>query len=473
MNNKLVKNTIFYSLGNILSKAITFILLPLYTAYLTPNDYGIVNSMQVVSAILAIFFSFGLERSIYRLYYDYKTENEKRNFFGTIIISLLVISTIILSLLFLGSNFVERIFKSIEFYPFYAYAIIIAYFSLFEIVPKITLQVKEKAKHYFFISIIQLIVNTLCVIWFVVFQKQGAVGMLKGALYGHLITLPMFLLISIKSMNFSFKYKILKTSLLYSLPMMPSLLSAWVINLSDRVFIERYFSTYEVGIYSLGYKIGQLVQLFAGAILMAYNPHFYKLANSENQVAAKKSLYKTTNINILILLSIGFVVALFSKDIILLFLNEKYAEAYKFTPIIILGYFFLQLSSMQNLSFYQEKKILHIMYIIIFTAIFNIIFNFILIPILGIYGAAYSTLITQIINFFIMYIFAQKYYFIPYNWKIILPIALLFISIVIFSLYFTPSTFLFFGIKILIITISVFFIFHFFKKLSIYQLFKK
>lgn len=460
----LIKNSVLYSLGNIVSKAFAFILLPLYTAYLNPSDFGVVNSMQVFSSLIAVIFSFGLERSIYRLYYDYPTDTEKRDFIGTIIISMVLISSIIMFSLFLGNKLITKMFRTIEFYPFYSFAILSSYFSIFEIVPKIIYQVNQKASKFLVISLLQLVINTSTTVWFVVFLKQGAIGMLKGALIGHLLTLPIFLFISIKNMNIIVRKVILKKSLLFSLPMIPGLLSSWVYNLSDRVFIEHYYSNYEVGIYSLGYKIGQVVQLFSGAILMAYNPFFYKLANSQDQEDAKNVLFSINKKIIILMLILGFICSFFSKDIILLFFDVKYNQSYKIIPLIILGYFFIQLISLQNLSFYQEKKTIVIMYINILAAIFNISLNFLLISRFGLYGAALSTLITQLLFFILIYHFAKKYYFIPYDFKTLTTLLLIFCLIITFNMIFVPVNFFIFFIKIFLVTILTLICFYLFKK---------
>ena len=173
--NKFIKNTLFYTIGNFTSKAVNLLLLPLYTSYLSPDEFGIVNSIQVLSNILIIFFTFGLERSIYRLFYDYKTENEKKDFLGTISISILFISVFACAALFLLNNHVEKIYKSITFYPYYAYGILTVFFMTFELVPKISLQVEEKAKEYLGVSLVLLLFRVLPIIWYVVFQKAGAV----------------------------------------------------------------------------------------------------------------------------------------------------------------------------------------------------------------------------------------------------------------------------------------------------------
>ena len=278
--SNIVKNTSLYTFGNILPLIAGFLLLPIYTKYLPPDDYGIVSSMLVLSSILIIVFSLAIDRSVFRLYFDHKTEQDKRNYLGTITISLLFISIIILLLLFVFKGVISQIYTSIEFYPFFVFAIVSAFFSIFSIIPKIYFQINEKAEKFIALSLLEFFLITVFVLWFVVVKQEGAVGMLKGGMIASIIISPLFLYISYKTVNFSFQIQVLKESLSFSLPLLPALLSAWILNLSDRIFIENYFTLYDVGIYSLGYKLAGVILAFSGAFNTAYSPVFYKLANS-------------------------------------------------------------------------------------------------------------------------------------------------------------------------------------------------
>jgi O-antigen/teichoic acid export membrane protein len=322
--NKLLKNTSLYSIGNIIPQIANFFLLPLYTASLTPSDYGIVQSMQVLSAILTIFFTLAVDRAVYRLYFDFKTEENKKTYLSTIAISLFIISLLILGILFIFNNLISKIYSSISFYPFYFYAIITAFLSAYAILPKIYYQINEKARSFITLSLLQFVSNTGFVIWFVVGVKAGAEGWLKGLMLGNLITLPVFVYVIVKAINFKFNLEYLKSSLKYSLPMIPSLLSAWILNMSDRIFIEQYFSLKEVGIYSLGYRIAGLVLIVTGAFNLAYNPVFFKLANSDDQITAKKKLSQYNYIYILMLLIIVFFISFFAKEVLQLFFKPIY-----------------------------------------------------------------------------------------------------------------------------------------------------
>jgi O-antigen/teichoic acid export membrane protein len=233
--------------------------------------------------------------------------------------------------------------------------------------------------------------------------------------------------------------------------MMPSLLSAWILNLSDRIFIERYFSLSDVGIYSLGYKIAELVLIFSGAFYTAYNPVFYKLANSENQMEAKRKLYKYNTCYVLLIMMSVFLISIFSKEAITLLLDPKYLEAYKIVPIIALAYFISQTSGLLNLSIYQEKKTLQMMYMILGSAGLNILLNFLLVPKLGAYGAAYATVLSFAAFFMVKYWYAKKCYFIPFNWnQIALIFAPLFAIVLLFQFIININIHLSLIIKVLV-----------------------
>jgi len=431
--SKLIQNASLYTLGNLIPKAVSLILLPIYTRYLSPEDYGIVTSMEVLSGVLLVFFTMAIDRSIYRLYFEYKTAEAKREYLGTITIAIAVISVSVLLLLFIFRSLVGQIFKSIEFYPFYVYAILTVFLSVFSIVPKIYLQVNEKARKFLTLSILEFLLSSGLILWFVVVKKAGAVGMLEGRLFASIIILPLFLNISFRISDFKFKPEILKESLAFSLPMIPSLLAVWMLDLSDRIFIERYFSLSDVGIYSLGYKIAGLIIIFTSAFDKAYFPMFFRLANTEQQDEAKKKLYKYNNYYVLALLSVVFFISFFSNEAIVFLLDPKYKESAKIVPVIALAYFISQSSGLLNLSIYQAKKTKQIMYITLGSAGLNLCLNFLLVPRFGAYGAAYATVFSYGFFFVVKLWYAKKCYYIPFNWS---RIALSFFPLAILTIVF-------------------------------------
>jgi len=431
LDKNLVKNTSIYTIGRLIPQLAGFFLLPIYTKYLTPSDYGIISAMQVLSSVLAIFFSLAIQGSIYRLYFDYKKESDKRDYLGTVTISLVIISISVLILLFLFKNLVGKVYSDISFYPFYAYAILTAFFSVYRMIPLIYFQINEKPNQFISLSIFHFILTAGFILLFIVGQKSGAIGMLKGQLISGLIVLPLFVYINLKIINFNFQYKIFKSCLAYSLPTIPHVIAGWVLSASDRIFIERYLTLADLGIYSIGHKIGSAMFLLSGAFRKAYSPYYYKIALSKNQNEAKGKLFEFNRDFFSIMIFGSFILALFSKEIISFFLDNRYIDAYKIIPAIVLSNVIIIGTGLINLSITFEKKTLQVMYMFSFTALINVILNYSLIPSYGVFGAVYATLLSSALYFLLNYWYSKKCYFIPIDWKRFIFLITLFTTIVL------------------------------------------
>ena len=450
--NKLVKNSSFYTLGNILPKIGSFFLIPIYTKYMEPADYGIVYSLQVLVSVLTIAFTLSLPKAIYRLFYDYKTIDEKRTFISSIINTIFLISTSVFLLALVFNNVVTLIYTSIDFFPYFFYVLIFILFNSFETVPKALLMVKERANLFVILNVLQFLLKNGLIIVFVVYIGKGAEGYLLGQMLSAVIFAPVFIYLIKDYIRFRWNAGIIKTTLAFSLPMIPGNLSAWVLNLSDRVFIERYFSTADVGIYSLGYQIAGLVLIFSGAIKSAIDPHFYKTSNENSYEISKKKLSKEFSYLIIFVFVIGFLIALFSKDAVQLFIDPKYLEAYKIVPIISLAYLIGHFSGYFNLMIYQSKKSIIVMYLMIVSAVLNVGLNFLLIPSFGVYGAAWATVLSFSLLFILSAVVSKKYYYIPLNYNLIAGLTIAAgLIIILLNYYFTLSIVYSFSIKSLIL----------------------
>ena len=143
----LLKNTIIYSLGRILPQAVNFILLPIYSEYLSPSQYGIIESMIVFSTILTIIFSFATERSMFRIYYDYKKEDDKKKFIGNTTILIAISATFFLGLIFLLHKPISKIYSEVPFNPYFIYAILTAYATTFAYIPQTLFHLAHQLLH--------------------------------------------------------------------------------------------------------------------------------------------------------------------------------------------------------------------------------------------------------------------------------------------------------------------------------------
>ena len=278
----LLSNSIIYTFGRVFPQLVSFILLPVYTFYISTEDYGIINSMQVLSAIIVLFFTCALDRGVLRMYYDFDSSLSKKVYLGTISISIFIISTVFLLIFFLFSDKLNLIYTSIDFYPFYSYTLISCYLEVFSIIPLIYLQIHNKPLIYISLNLFKFIIGISLTLYFIIFLNTGAIGMIKALFFSNLIVLPIYLYYAFKSFSFKLDFKMLLDTFKFTLPILPTLLAAWVLNISDRIFVEKYFNMSDVGIYSLGSKISGAVLILFGAFSIAYSPYFYEKAKSQH-----------------------------------------------------------------------------------------------------------------------------------------------------------------------------------------------
>lgn len=392
--------------------------------------------MQVLQVMLAVLFSFCLERSVIRLYWDYKSEEDRRRFLGTISISIIINSFIILLLVFLLRNSIQRIFTEIDFFPFYAYAILTTFLMTFALIPKNYFRLMNKAGKYVTISVLEMLTSVAFIIWFMVVNREGAEGMLKGKMFAALIMLPIFLFITLRHVKFSFDIKILTESMRFSLPIIPTLIAAWALGQFDRILIAKYFTLSDVGIFSLSKRIAGLVATFSGSFMLAYHPIFFELAGSDDQINARRKLKKYNNTYIIVLSLFAFLVALFAREIIVLFLDARFHTAYVYIPFIVLSILITSISStVIGASFQQSKKMKQDMYIGVSAAVFTVIMGYVLIRPFGINGAVGVTLVSSVYIFIIGLIYAnRKCYAVLVEWKkIVLNLTAMFVLVLFFT----------------------------------------
>lgn len=422
----LLSSSIIYTTGRVLPQVVSFILLPVYTFYISTEDYGIINSMQVLSAIIVLFFTCALDRGVLRMYYDFDSSLSKKMYLGTISISIFIISTVFLLLFFLFSDKLNLIYISIDFYPFYSYTLISCYLEVFSLIPLIYLQIHNKPLIYISLNLFKFIIGVSLTLYFIIFLNAGAVGMIKALFFSNLIVLPIYLYYAIKSFSFKLDFKMLLDTFKFTLPILPTLLAAWVLNISDRIFVEKYFNMIDVGIYSLGSKISGSVLILFGAFSIAYSPYFFEKAKKQPN---NKDLFLFNKQICVFFLFLTFSLFILSKEIIKIFFKADYYESVNVIQILSLHTILSVFLGILNLMYYQSKATLPLLYIFILGSVVNIVLNFILIPELSFIGASYATVLSFLAMFLIQLKFAKNYYYIPFDWKIIFRVTVGFLVI--------------------------------------------
>lgn len=457
-----LKNSFIYTLGDLLPKVVSLLMIPVLTKYMGKVEYGIYGYMTILLGFLSMLYILGLDGALTRFYYEYEEKGEEKKLISTIWIFLLGYNLIVsIVLAFLGKDFSRIILGEIPYDPYFKLLIIICFFATFASVPLILFRLREQSLKFGLFNIITTFVNIFFIFYFVSFKGQGAEGYLKAMLFTNIVFSIIYLVINIKNLGLNFSVDIAKNALKYGIPLIPHAVGAWVLMSSDRYFLNIYTSKADLGLYTLAYQFGMLVYYLIVAINKAYVPFFFKTANEEKENAPRifKEIIKYYSVFII---SIGVGLALFAKEIIIIMAsNKEFYAAYKIVPLIGLAYVFNGFYYMcVNGIFYSKKT-----YILPFStgasAVVALVLNFILIPRYGIYGGAIATIAAYFALFAITYVFSQKFYYIQWEWGKLILNTILGLGIYGISLFNIESLFLsiLYKITLFIIYIALLFIF--------------
>ena len=273
-------NSIVYSLSGVLTRAISLFLVPVYTRALTPQDYGILGVATTVLSLLGVLLMFSLQAAVTRFYPGYALQ-ERRALLGTLLVFLTVVSgALALGLELAGSR---GWLDSIAFAPFRPYLSLILWTAYLTIFLTLLQSVYIAQQRPVLVMLLNL-ANTLLVvglsIYFVVILRQGAQGSLLAGLLAALAMGVVSFALLVRMSSVTFSTGVLRIALLFSLPLIPHLISHWLLNLSDRFVLLRYVDAAQLGIYTLAYQFGMLMNIFTTSVSTAIMPAFMLLLKS-------------------------------------------------------------------------------------------------------------------------------------------------------------------------------------------------
>lgn len=432
-----LKNSIIYSVGNMSSKIIGLILLPIYAKHLTISEYGILGIIEISTQLLINIFGLSLSQAFFRWYWDIELRDKQKSIFFTSLFFLILIAMFMfLGFSSISNNISLLLFGKINYSYLLQIMIVSAGLQIIAIMPLTLMRLQEKPILYTFTNIIKLIIGLVFTIYFIVSLNKKVVGIYEAQIISYLF----FFVISSKfiwnNIKLKLELRVLKDMLSFSLPLVFASISGVILSIADRFCLKFLGNLSEVGIYSLGYKIANTIKIFViTSVQLALTPMIYKMMDKPDnkRFYSKVMTYFTFGVIICVL---GM--SLFGREMIkFLARNKDYWESYKIIPIISFAILFGMLKDTSLIGLNIAKKTKIVALIITLISVFNIIVNIILIPYFQYIGAAVATLLSQIMFFIVIYLYAQRHYPIPYEIEKIT--KMIFISIFLVGISFLTS----------------------------------
>lgn len=412
-----VRDTVIYSIGTFSSRLSGFVLVPLYTnnAYLSETDYGVLNLVEANLQIFISVFGLGLCYAFERWYYDKEFIDKRNSIFFTILCVTGCISLSLVAALFpLSATLSGILFENPAYADIFQLMIVNAGLEIIAQTPNSLIRLREKPVLFTAANLSKLITSIIATVVFIVHLGLGLKGVYYAQLLGilvYFVILSGFLLSHIK---IGFEWKILKDMVRFRFPFLLPVIALNVFNFNDRFVLSNMVGVIDAGVYSLGAKLANTIKVFLiTAIWLAITPTIYKMMNDpyNKRFYSKVMTYLSFTVIIFVM-----IFSFYGREVVMLLAKEdSYMEAYKVIPIVSLGIFFGLLKDISMIGLNITKKTKSIATTTILVTVINLLLNILLVPSLGIIGAACSGLIAQFIFFVIIYIIAQKYYTIPYE----------------------------------------------------------
>lgn len=442
----LAKNTAIVSIGKICTQLITFLLLPVYTAVLSNEEYGVVDLLNTLTSLLLPIVTLQIEQGIFRYLIDCRENNEKQIKLITTIIRFMIIQSIVCIVIFLCvSPFIHN-----EYKYFLMANLLMGIFS--SLLLQICRGLGDNATYAIGSFITGAFTVVLNVIFIVAF-RWGAYGMLGATAISNFIC-AVYIFLKRKIYKYikpkQFDKTILKEIIKYSVPLIPNMISWWIVSASDRTIISAVIGIAQNGIYSAANKFSGVFTTLYSVFNLTWTESASININSEDRDEFFSKILDFV-IRFFGCLCLGTIAVMpFAFNILI---NEKFAEAYYQIPILILGSVFNILVSFVGSIYVAKKLTKEIAKTSIISAVINIFVNIALIKSIGLYAASISTVIAYALMFIYRWIDVKKY--VKFNVNKILMFALIIMYGVTIFTYYMKNTMISVVVLVIVVIFSI------------------
>ncbi|MCU0454119.1 MAG: oligosaccharide flippase family protein [Bacteroidetes bacterium] len=418
---RLGKETALYGLSTVVGRMLNFLLVPLYAHLLLPDENGVLATLYAYIAFAAVVYGLGMEQSLMRFWADASTAERpyvlRRS--ATAGAAGLIVSLVVLTI---PSAVAKVLGFAPELAPLIGWAAVILAFDALAAVPFALLRMQRRPLAFATLKIANIVSTLLLTVYFLAVEELGIRGVLMANTAASVGT--WFVLLAVTrhawrpegpdpgAASFSDLSR-------FGLPLIPAGLAGIALQVVDRPILRLLTDDATVGLYQINFRLGVFMMLFVGMFDFAWRPFFLQHARD----ADAPGLFARVFTYLMILLGSVFVlVSLFIDDLIRLpigggtLIPSLYWEGSVIIPLVLLGYIATGMYVVFLSGTYLEKKTGMIPVIGTIAAAVDIGLLFLLVPSLGIVGAALAMTVAHIVQAAGMYMVSRRYHRVPYEW---------------------------------------------------------
>jgi len=410
---RLVRHSAVYGLGGLVSRILAVLLLPLYTHYLTRADYGAIETLIALTAVLVIVLRAGISSAFFRFYFDAKTPEER-----TIVVrtSFWFTMTMATAGLFAGLVLAAPIAHALNgMTPGLVRAAFVGLWAQMNYEQLTALfRVEERSLQFALASLANVVLTIAATVLLVAVWHKGAIGVLVGNFTGTLIVYAALLTYSRRALGLQFDRKLYRAMNRFGLPLVPSAVALWLTNFSDRFFLVKLTDAHEVGLYSIGVRVASATVLLLTAFRMAWPAFAYSI---EDDREAQRTYSFVLTYVVYVCCWLALALGLLAPWILRVITTKPFYPAQNVVAPLAFGvaafgaYVVVQIGTGRSRQTRSNWVVTGV------AAVLNVALNFALIPPYGRMGAAIATVSAYTLLFVGMAWRAQTVFPVPYQWR--------------------------------------------------------
>jgi O-antigen/teichoic acid export membrane protein len=412
---RLGRHSLIYGIGGLVSRIVAVLLLPVYTHYLTPADYGKIETLIALTAVLGIILRAGISSAFFRFYFDAADDTARRTVLrtsfwftmgaGTLGLALLLVFAAPLSDMLFGTTSAANLVRAagVALWASVNYEQLTSLF-----------RVEERSVAFVCASLANVFLTIGITLVLVVWLDKGAVGVIVGNFSGTLIVYFALLGFRREQLGLQFDRGLLREMNRFGIPLVPTALFLWVTNFSDRFFLVKLADVSEAGLYSVGVRVASAMVLLLTAFRMAWPAFAYSIRDEDE---AKRTYAYVLTYLTLVTAWVALGLTLFAPWLVDLLAAPRFAESSRvvgplsFAAVAFAAYIVVAIG---------VGRIRRTQFNWIVTgaaAVVNVALNLTLIPRYGMMGAAVATVAAYVTMAIGMAWWSHRIYPVPYQWR--------------------------------------------------------
>lgn len=404
------RDSALYAIANLFTRGISFVLLPLYTAVLSPTDFGMIDFITIVGSLVAVTTALEVTQGLHRYVPEHLGTEEPKLYASTALWFTISCYSLLLILFNVFADSISVMMfdtadKSLLVKIASISYLVNAIFYLIQSQLRCELKTKE--------NVACVTLSALCISLFTAIAllvlSAGVEGAILAIISGNVVGIVLAFYFCRASIGFVFSSTHLKAMLKFSIPLIPSSVGVITAMYIDRISIKEMLSLQELGIYGVASRVAFITSLLIVGFQQALTPLIY---SRYKKPETPKQVARLFQIFIAAALVFFLVISFFRHEIISIIATEAFARAADLIPFLCAAVIFSTLYIFfPGLGIEGKTKTISI--ISLATAAVNLVLNYLLIPEFGLVGSSFANCFSAALGFLCYYYFSQKYYFIP------------------------------------------------------------